>query len=263
MNTVKKSKHSTEAYNKRKRIFLVVLTVIMCLLCLITLFLYVRSFLPVTRFELSGVTQYDKADIIGRSGIKEGDKLYSIDLGDVEKRLLEECPYLEDATVEREFPNKIVFKVIEKIPTWYVEVSGDYYSLDENLLVIEETKNEQKFLNLGVPRLVLPNLRSLICGELPDFGADETEIRKAIELMTSIQKTNLKSRMSLVDMESRFDVNVIIDGKYNVYLGDVSDIEEKIAAIEKILKSGELEAYAGADIDASIPETISVKPKYK
>ena len=248
---------------QKKRIVLLTLTVFMSVAALVSLFFFIRSFLPATRFELSGVTQYDRAEIIGYSGIKKGDKLYSIDTKEVEQALLENCAYIEQVEVERKFPNKIIFRIIEKTPAWYIEVSGDYYSLDTNFYVIEESISKEKFVNLGVPQLILPNLRSLICGELPDFGADDTEIRKALELVSAVQSTNFKTRVTLVDMESRFDVNIVVDGKYNVYMGEISDIEEKLTAIEKILKSGDLEAFDGADIDASIPETISVKRMYK
>ena len=70
-----KDKAKSLTADKRK-ITLAVITVLMCVAAVFTLFIYVRSFLPVTRFELSGVTQYDRAEIIGSSGIKSGDKLY-------------------------------------------------------------------------------------------------------------------------------------------------------------------------------------------
>lgn len=261
MRTDEKKQRKAGVTEKRQ-IALVALTVLMCVAALVSLFFFIRSFLPVTRFELSGVTQYDKAEIIGFSGISKGDRLYSVNTDDVETTLKENCAYIEEVEVERKFPNKIIFRIIEKTPSWYIEVSGDYYSLDTNFYVIEEAISNEKFVNLGVPQLILPNLRQLICGELPDFGADETEIRKALELVVAVQKTNFKTRITLVDMESRFDVNIVVDGKYKVYMGDISNIEEKLAAIEKILKSGDLEIYEGAEIDASIPETISVKPIY-
>ncbi len=248
---------------KRIKIVRIAVTVAMCVLLLVSLFIFIRSFLPVTRFELSGVTNYDKSEIIGYSGISRGDRLYSIDLKETEERLKDECAYIEDVTVEREFPNKIVFKIIEKIPHWYIEVSGDYYSLDTGFYVIEESVTKDKFVNLNVPQLILPNLRELKCGELPDFGQDETEIRKVLELVYAVQSTNFKTRVTLVDIESRFDVNITVDGKYKVYMGDISNISEKLKAVEKILKSGDLEQFAGAEIDASIPETVSVKPIYE
>lgn len=246
----------------KMRILRLVVTVCMCAMALFSLFIFICSFLPATRFELSGVTQYDKAEILGCSGIKKGDKLYSIDLCNVEERLKDSCAYIEDVEVERKFPNKIIFRVIEKIPHWYIEVSGDYYSLDTGFCVIEESASKEKFVGMNVPQLVLPNLRSLICGELPDFGADETEIKKTLELVVAVQRTSFKSRITLVDVESRFNVNIVVDGKYSVYMGDISNISEKLTAVEKILKSGDLEAFAGAEIDASVPKTVSVKPIY-
>ena len=263
---IKENKRNTASKMQnadKKKTVRIVLTVLMCICALVTLFIFIRSFLPVTRFELSGVTQYDKAEIIGYSGIKKGDRLYSIDLRSVEMTLLENCAYIEDVEVEREFPNKIVFRIIEKTPHWYIDIAGDYYSLDSNFYVIEEAKTKDKFVNLNVPELILPNLRQLICGELPDFGADETEIKKVLELVVAVQSTKFKTRITLVDIESRFDVNIVVDGKYKVYMGDISNISEKLLAIEKILKSGDLDNFAGAEIDASMPQTITVDPIYE
>lgn len=256
-----KQKKAQNAPDKNK-ILLIAVTAVACAVAAFTLFVYICSFLPVTRFELSGVTQYDKAEIIEKSGISAGDRLYSIDIKEAEERLLENCFYLDEVYVERKFPNKIIIRAVEKVPQWYLEVSGNYYSIDGTFTVIEETVSNEKFKNMGIPQLILPNVRSLMLGELPEFGADETELKKAIELVYTIQKTNLKPRLTLVDMESRFNVNIVVDGKYNVYMGDISDIEEKLAAVQEILKSDKLKDYAGADIDASIPETISVKPIY-
>ena len=263
---IKENKRNTASKMQnadKKKTVRIVLTVLMCICALVTLFIFIRSFLPVTRFELSGITQYDKAEIIGYSGIKKGDRLYSIDLRSVEMTLLENCAYIEDVEVEREFPNKIVFRIIEKTPHWYIDIAGDYYSLDSNFYVIEEAKTKDKFVNLNVPELILPNLRQLICGELPDFGADETEIKKVLELVVAVQSTKFKTRITLVDIESRFDVNIVVDGKYKVYMGDISNISEKLLAIEKILKSGDLDNFAGAEIDASMPQTITVDPIYE
>ena len=246
----------------KTRIALLCVTVLMCAFACVSLFLFIRTFLPVKRFELSGVTQYERAEMIALSEIREGDKLYSVDLEAAERRLLEKCPYLETVEVDRVFPDKIVFKVTEKTPHWYIEVSGDYYALDGDFVVIEETVNRQKFINAGVPKIVLPSLRKVVCAETPEFGADENEVAKAMELVAAIQTTSFKARLTLVDMESRFDVNIVVEDRYFVYLGDTSNIKEKLKAVESILASEGFEEYSGAEIDASNPATVSVKPVY-
>ncbi len=247
----------------KKRILPIAVTVLMCVVCLFSLFMYIRSFLPVTRFELLGVTQYDSAELVAAAGVKAGDKLYSIDVGEIEKTLLEKFYYIDEVYVDRKFPNKLVFNIIEKIPGWYIAVSGNYYTLDSDFLVIEETVSNEKFVNLGIPQLILPSLRSAICGELPEFGEDENEIKRSLEIVSAINASTLKYRITLVDMEKRFDIKIVVDGKYHVEIGSMDNIEEKLRAMEAVLKSGKLEQYAGANIYLSDPSKPSVKPLYE
>ena len=259
MSVRKKTHKST----KKQIILFAAITVLMCALAFCSLFLFVRSFLPVTSFELYGITQYAEAELLVNAGIKAGDKLYGIDLEAAEKSAMEKCLYISEIRFERVFPNKLIIAVEEKTPMWYLEVSGDYYVLDENFCVIEETRAEQKLISLGVPKLILPNIKALVVGEVPSFGKDETEIRKALELIVAVQSTSFKSRVTLVDMESRFDVHVVVDGVYEVYMGDTSNVKEKLDAVEEILKTEELKSFAGASINVSVPDAVSVKPVYK
>ncbi len=248
--------------SKNKSVLSLAVILLMCALFLVGLFFFIRSFLPVKDFELMGMTQYEKNELAGISGIQPGDKLYSVDLDAAKERILESCPYVDEITIKRKFPNTVVFDVSDKTAHWYVELSGDYYALDGELYVIEETVSNEKFVNAGVPRLALPNLKRLMCGELPQFGESENEVKKALELIAAVQSTAFKSRLTLVDMESRFDVNIVVDGKYKVYMGDISNTEEKLRAVESILDTERVKEYTGAEIDASVPETISVKPIY-
>jgi cell division septal protein FtsQ len=249
--------------NKPKKM-LVVITALMCAVACFTVFWYIRSLLPVKNFVMSSVTQYEEWEIIKASGINEGERLYGIDTDAVEQRILDTCLYLEGVEVVRRFPNTVVFKLEEKMAEWYIEVSGDYYALDGEMRVVEETGEDKKFVNGGVTQLVLPNLKQLMLGELPVFGADDTEIRKALELVSAIQTSHLKPRITLVDMESRFDINIVIDGKYYVYMGDVSNIAEKLTEVENVIKTEELQSCVAAEIDASlVPQPISVRRIYE
>lgn len=247
----------------KKKILLVSVTAVMVLLAVVSAFFVVRSFLTVKEFELSGVTQYDKAEIAGASGINLGDKIYSIDLDAAEQALLDACPYIESVEIERRLSGKVIFRVTERYAMWYIEVSGDYYTLDSTLTVIEETTNAEKLEHAGVTRLVLPSLKRLMRGEVPQFGADETEIRKTLELISDVQSDVLKSRITAVDVESRFAVSVTIDGVYDVFLGDTSNTYDKLRVVRELLQSGDLDEFVGADIDVSDPETMVVRPKYE
>jgi len=258
---MRKANKEQKQIRKPKPIF-VVITVFMALCACFTLFWYIRSMLPVKKFVVSGATQYDKMEIIEASGIKEGDRLYKIDADKVEEKLLEECLYFDSVKVEKKFPNTVIFRVEEKLAQWYIQVSDSYYALDSDMLVIEETYSNEKFVKGGVPRLILPNLSRLMCGEKPTFGSNEAEVERVEALLKEIQEMTSKSRLTLVDMESRFDIAVEVDGKFDVYIGDPTNVSEKLTAVEHILKTDALKNSAGASINAAIPSQVHVDKIY-
>lgn len=257
-----RAKKGTKKNVDTVKILFVSMISVMCAFAAFTLFIYIRSFIPIKSIAVHGMVYYEQGDVIGQSGVKRGDRLYSVSKRRTEKRILENCAYVEQVEVRRVFPNKLIIKVDEKIPKWYVEVSGSRYMLDDSLTVIEETHYDGGYHPEGVPCLVLPNVRSLIVGEQPEFGKDEQELKRSLELIYEIGKSSLKYRMTKVDIESRFDINIEVDGIYSVYMGDESNIKEKLLVIDELLKSDRLKEYKGAEIDVSIPETPNVRPVY-
>lgn len=261
MNT---GKVSERLKRKDKRtILLICVTAFMALLALISIFFVIRSYLPVREFELSGVTQYEKPVVVSASGIRPGDKIYSLDLEAAKKNILSQLPYIQSVEIERNLFGKIVFRVEERRAVWYMQLSGDYYALDSALTVIEETPKNDKFIGGGATYLVLPNLQTLMCGEVPKFGSGEVEVVRTLELINAVQSDPLKSRITSLDVESRFNVYLTVDGIYDVYIGDMSNVTEKLLVVRKLLESGDLDEFKGASIDVSDPESMVVKPKYE
>ncbi len=241
-------------------------TVVMCLFCALSLFLYARTFIGIKRFELVGVSRYDQKDIINASRLKLGDRLYTLDLDEVEEQILLGCPYLETVKISRRFPHTIRFSVEERAPQWYIELAGDYYVLDADLVVMTEVASEDMLKQEGVTRLSLPNLTRVMQGELPVFGMtegerDETEIRKTLEVISAVRKSSFKSRITALDLSNRFSMTMTVDDRYYVSLGDMTALEAKLREVEAILNSEKAKQYPSAEIDVSAPGVpASFKP---
>ncbi len=239
-------------------------TLVMCLLCAISLFLYLRTFIGVKNFELVGISRYDERDVINASRIKMGTRLYTLDLDAVEEQILSECPYLESVEISRRFPNTVRFSVEERVPQWYIELAGDYYVLDADLVVMTEVASEEKLKQEGVTRLSLPNLTRVMRGELPEFGMtegerNETEVRKTLEVISAVRKSTFKSRITALDLSNRFSITMTVDDRYYVSLGDMTAFDAKLREVETILNSERAKQYPSAEIDVSI-SPASFKP---
>jgi len=239
-------------------------TVVMGLLCALCLFLYARSFLGIKRFELEGMSRYAEIDVVEASGLKLGDRLYTLDFDRVEEKILEECPYLESVKISARFPHTVRFSVEERIPEWYLDIAGDYYVLDHTLTVITEVSSEEGLIKEGVTKLRLPNVTRVMKGELPEFATkdgerDETELRKTLELITTVRGSSFKKRITELDLSDRFHIRMTVDGSYYVSLGDANGLEAKLRKVEELLNSEIAKQYPSAEVDASnigIPATF-------
>lgn len=238
------------------------LVIVMLALTLIGIVSFVRSFMKVSRFEVLGDSPYDERDIITASGIRYGDKLYDIDVEGAIEKIKTNCPYIEDVEIDSKFPNKVEISVSRYSASWYIEIFGDYYALDSELRVLEETTDNQKFINGGIPKLALPNVKSAVVGTTLVYGDDETEIRFAEEFMDMLKKTSFKSQVTLVDIENRFEIYIQVDGVINVYMGNTSSADSKLDAVETALRDPKLEGCISAEIDVSDPSTVYVRPVY-
>lgn len=243
--------------------FFIALMAFMSLLALICLALVFSRFIGVGEFEIKGETDYRLSELISKSGIRTGDMMSSVNERKVEKILLEKCPYLKSVEVKKKFPNKICFVVEERVLGWYLEVSDDYYALDYDLLVLLETYDEESLKERGLTRLVLPEIESAICDRLPEFGhGDEQLIRETLKIIDSFRTSGIKERLTYLDLSNRFEIKLTIDGEFDVKLGDMKDIETKLATVTETIEKALASGFVGGEINMITPTTCSFKGEF-
>lgn len=241
-----------------KKLVRFVAILIMCVLAVFSVFQIVKRFLPVREFSVVGISVYEPSEIIRASGVARGELLYSLDKKEIEERILEKCPYLASVTLETLFPNELRFRVEGKNARWYIDVSGTMYALDSNLVVLDEIVKTD-----GLTKLILPNVKSVMCGSVPKFSDSETELKKTLEVINAIRSTSFQTRLTEVDLESRWNIQIKVDGSYSVIMGDMSDFEAKLLAVEEILKHAQANHCVGGSLDVSIPQNPAFKPIYE
>lgn len=243
--------------------FFIALMAFMSLLALICLALVFSRFIGVGEFEIKGETDYRLSELISKSGIRTGDMMSSVNERKAEKILLEKCPYLKSVEVKKKFPNKICFVVEERVLGWYLEVSDDYYALDYDLLVLLETYDEESLKERGLTKLVLPEIESAICDRLPEFGhGDEQLIRETLKIIDSFRTSGIKERLTYLDLSNRFEIKLTIDGEFDVKLGDMKDIETKLATVTETIEKALASGFVGGEINMITPTTCSFKGEF-
>lgn len=241
----------------------VAIVIVMLAFAIFGLIRLTKSFMRVSVIEVRGDSPYEQEDIIRASGIRMKDKLYGVDDETVERKIKAYCPYISEVDIETKFPNRIRINVESLAASFYVEIFEDFYALDADLRVLEETPDNQKFIAAGIPKLTLPNISSTVVGSTLIYGKNEQEVKYAEEFMSAVKGTTFKSRLTLVDIDEQFDIYIQVDGTINVYMGSIKDADVKLDAVERALSDPKLEGCTGAEIDVSNPQMLSVRPKYE
>lgn len=89
-------------------------------------------FFRVQTIEVNGSVSYTDEEIINASGVDIGDNLFFINRFSVSSRIFSRMPLVEEASIERILPNKIVIDVEESYALAYVSWQGQDWMMTGN-----------------------------------------------------------------------------------------------------------------------------------
>ena len=81
-------------------------------------------FFRVSNIQVEGNTHYTDDEIIRAIDIEQGDNLFFFDRFAAISRVFAKLPYVEQLTVDRQLPNKVVITVVESKALAYLELGS-------------------------------------------------------------------------------------------------------------------------------------------
>ena len=155
------------------------------------------------------------------------------------------------------------FIIVEKTSGWYLEVGGDFYALNYDLTVLEDTSNEERLKERGLTKLVLPELQRVVSGEYPTFGeGDEHLIGETLKIIDTFRTSKIKNRLNYLDLSDRFHIKMTVDDTFEVDFGDMIDSATKFDMIDEIIAVEQMKGYAGGVITVISPAEHSFRGYY-
>ena len=92
---------------------------------------------------LYGRVNADKKKILAKTGVKYGQSIFAVDLEQI-KQNIESMGWIQSASVERSFPNRINIKIVERKPIAIWQYKKKLHLIDKDGIVITN-KNIDKF----------------------------------------------------------------------------------------------------------------------
>lgn len=249
--SVKKVNRKVVKKKKSKRAFVIVLLFLILGLAIFGLgYLFTNSKFGITSIEIKNNSYYTKDEITKATKISNGTNIFKVTKGRVLNNL-RQLPYIQNITISRNLPNKIIIKVKER-----------------NSIYLAYNKDMREYVRLSDEGVILEivDRAELKQGEMLTFGInfdDNLQIGekisnleyKKIELYKKTYEKYKKNKIQKVITSIKFENDTItLILEYNLgVIFEEKDLDYDMSILGDILK--EIEGKAGT-IDMTKPDPI-------
>lgn len=238
--TENKSIRKTSETRKRRRFFslmdyrigrVLVFATMLCGVSVLCLFLSSTVLFSIKDISVQGDEVYEPGFIIEQSGTKLGHNLFLLDAKQVGEKLENELPNVDEVTVTKKFPGKVIINVKQAVKAVDVEVDGKFVSISckGKVLEVSDVHDDNLILLQGV------ELESFEVGDIVAF-ADKSVGTKVFDIIAQMGKNNL-NKVTGINFNSGYNLIVSYDNRVEIDFGFYENMDYKIRTAAEIINN--------------------------
>ena len=233
LSSIKYYKHTA----KLREIFLRrLLPVVLVLLFLTGFVLYFFRLQHLVFVNLRG---YDAEDVFRAVNIRKNQFIFTINDGDIERRLRARFPYSEDVEVELSLPDTAHLIFTEDSARFYTKIYDEYFVISESMRVLARYSSEDQ-LESGLREITLPAVSYAVVGHSLRFF-DTSYLTFLSSFLDVIEGSELYRGVASMDLSNRFDIILNYEDRISVELGDDANLETRLLFVLSTIEALEEE----------------------
>ncbi len=182
----------------------------------------------VKNIDIQGDEIYSATKIKEAANIHEGQSFFAVNTKLAETKIYSLLTYIDDAKIQKNFPNKISISVETAHPTYAIKQNDEYIILSANHKLLESQSE-------APAEVIIISGLNLLESKTPKI---QYEDEKSKDLFIHIAQT-LKS-MSLnalkeIDISNKENILLNYDNRINIKLGNSEDLDYKLQTVKEIL----------------------------
>ena len=207
---------------------------LMFVVVIVAIIFVMSVFFRVSDIRVEGNVHYTDEEIIRAMDIEEGDNLFFFDRFAAIGRAFSKLPYIEQVSVERTLPNKVVITVEESTALAYLELGDEQWTMDYTCKVLGKAAEGEKASLIAVTGMRPGTL--LIGEQMHTEGEVQEPVDYLAEILYQIQERGLSDQVTRVDFSDYNSPEFFYGGKYTVILGHNEDTEHKFGMFVSVLE---------------------------
>lgn len=203
------------------------------IMTIVSAFLAVTIFFKIETISIKATEHYSEQEIIKALELEKGDNMFTFSTSSLEKKILNQYPYLASVTIKRSLPSTVVVKAVDSVPAIAVNLSGGgYYLADEKGKMLEQASSIPK----GVPSVTGVTIDEGKAGRYLDFKNNK-KVENLIQITKKLKEKNMLANVNFINVSALSDIRIGYLDRLDVRLGNASDLNEKLNMLKHIAEN--------------------------
>lgn len=219
-------------------------------------FLGLSIFFKVEKVVVSGAQKYSDWTISEASGIQEGDSLLFFGEAAAGSKIIDALPYIQKVRFDIELPGTVHI-IVEEAPVAYAIRSDDgaWWLMTAQGRITEKTDaaSAGKYTAVNGVSLRDPAVgETAVAAEAEGEGSSVTgadRLSVAMQILQQLEANEMLGKVASVDVSSLQALEMWYGTRYQIKLGDSSELAYKIAAVRSAVE--QMSPYQTGILDAS------------
>ncbi|MBO4421836.1 MAG: FtsQ-type POTRA domain-containing protein [Clostridia bacterium] len=209
-------------------------------------------FFRISDVTVTGSSRFTEEELKSSLKLSSYSNLILTGKSTLESRMRSAYPSLDQITIEKELPDKLIITVTDGVGKYYMRMGGDIYVITDELKIIEQTDKIPE----GCAELISCDIVSAVTGQIITFRTG-THYNYLVRLLDTIEEHGISPHITCVDMSEKFNVKLRYDDRFIIVIGDAQDAKTKLELAEAVIST--LSADEKGIIDASDIEKSSFR----
>ena len=186
--------------------------------------------------------------IISLSGLKTDENIFKFYKGNVIQKI-KENPYVENIEIHRKLPATVEIDVTERVATYNIDYMGKYAYINTQGYILEISEDSK---NMPIIQGITTKEEDIVAGKRLN-NEDLKKLEEVIKIMNSAKEAGIDGQVETIDISEEKNYSIYLrDDKKRVYLGDGSNLSNKMLYVQAIIekeKGKEGEIFINGDLN--------------
>lgn len=227
-NKKNKKKKKKNKYNVK------LITFVSCFLLVIAsvIFASTAPIFNIAKIEVTGNSKVQEENIKSLSGLKIGENIFKFNSSVISN--IKENAYIENVEVKRALPDTVKIKVTEREVKYQINLINSYVYIDKYGYILEKSAEKK-----AVPTIVgLKITEDDLMKKTRLEGKDIETLNKILKITEAAKIINIDNIITEINTENDTDYVLYIESEAKtIYIGDTSNLTNKMLYIQKILQN--------------------------